>query len=220
MKRVVVTASIVSVMPAAAFGPDFNEVVSPNNPVPDMSGPYGNPFHAYAASKNLAYNASLRFMAEKKPQFGLVNVMPAFVGGKNELAKTRKAVNSGTNALFLNVLLGVQNPDGLWSLTCHVDDVARVHVKALDEGVVKDGANLGVVYNGLDGGSVWDDAIGIVKKHFPEEVKEGVFPLGGTQGSNPLKFDATETEKILGFKFKDFEEQIVSLAKAYVEAEA
>ena len=44
--------------------------------------------------------------------------------------------------------------------------------------------------------------------------------MGGTQGSNPLKFDASETEKILGFKFKDFEEQIVSLAKAYVEAEA
>ena len=146
-------------MPPAAFGPDFNEVVSPNSPAPDMAGPYGNPLHAYAASKNLAYNASLRFMAEKKPQFGLVNVMPAFVAGKNELAKTRKAVNGGTNALFLNVLLGVQNPDGLWSLTCHVDDVARVHVQALDEGLVKDGANLGVVYNGLDGGSTWDDAI-------------------------------------------------------------
>ena len=207
-------------MPPAAFGPDFNEVVSPNSPAPDMAGPYGNPLHAYAASKNLAYNASLRFMAEKKPQFGLVNVMPAFVAGKNELAKTRKAVNGGTNALFLNVLLGVQNPDGLWSLTCHVDDVARVHVQALNEGLVKDGANLGVVYNGLDGGSTWDDAIEIVKKHFPEEVKKGVFPLGGTQGSNPLKFDASETEKILGFKFKDFEEQVVSVAKAYVEAEA
>lgn len=176
--------------------------------------------HAYASSKNQAYNASQRFMAEKKPHFSLVNVMPAFVGGKNELATTRKAVSSGTNALFLNPLLGVQNPDGLWALTCHVDDVADAHVQALDEGKVPKSTNLGVVYRGAEGGINWDSAIDIVKKHFPKEVESGVFPLGGTQGSNVLRFDASETERVLGIKFKDWEEQIVSVAKAYAEAKA
>ena len=159
-------------------------------------------------------------MAAQKPHFSLVNIMPAFVAGKNELATTRKTVNAGTNAFFLNPLLGVQNPDGLWALTCHVDDVAYAHVQALDQGKVPRSTNLAVVYRGLEGGIQWDAAIEIVKKHFPREVEEGIFPLGGAQGSKVLRFDASETEKVLGFKFKDFEEQIVSVAKAYVEAEA
>lgn len=220
IKRVVITASIVSVMPGAAFGPGFDEVVHPNTSAPDMAGPYGDPFHAYAASKNQAYNASQRFMEEKRPHFSLVNVMPAFVGGRNELAKTRQSVNSGTNALFLNALLGVQNPTGLWALTVHVDDVAYTHVQALDESKVPKSMNLATVYRGLEGGINWDSAIDIVKKHFPKEVESGVFPLGGTQGSIFIRFDSSETEKVLGFKFKSWEEQIVSIAKAYIEAEA
>lgn len=36
IKRVVITASIVSVMPGAAWGPGFDEVVYPNTSVPDM----------------------------------------------------------------------------------------------------------------------------------------------------------------------------------------
>lgn len=220
VSRVVITASVVSVVPLAAWAPGFDAVVDPNTSVPDMLGPYGNVMHAYAASKNQAYNASQRFMAEKKPGFDLVSVMPGFVAGRNELAKTRAEVKSGTNGLFLNVLLGVRNEEGLWTTTAHVDDVARVHVGALDRGLVRGGSNLGVVYNGVGGGIVWDEAIEIVRKHLPEEVASGVFPLGGTQRSNIMRFDASETERVLGFKFKDFEEQIVSVARAYVEAEA
>jgi hypothetical protein len=45
-----------------------------------------------------------------------------------------------------------------------------------------------------------------------------VFPMGGMTRSNVMKFDASETERVLGIKFQDFEEQIVSVAQAYVEA--
>jgi nucleoside-diphosphate-sugar epimerase len=218
VKRVVITASIVSVMPLAAWGPGFDKIVNPNEAVPDMHGPYSSVMHAYASSKNQAYNASQRFMAERKPGFDLVSVMPGFVAGRNELAKTREAVNAGTNRLFLMPLLGIKNEEGLWTLTCHVDDVAKVHVGALDREVVKGGANLGVVYRGRDGGVVWDDALEIVRRRLPEAVESGVFPMGGMTRSNVMKFDASETERVLGIKFQDFEEQIVSVAQAYVEA--
>ena len=36
IKRLVITASIVSVLPGAAFAPDFDDIVYPNNSVPDM----------------------------------------------------------------------------------------------------------------------------------------------------------------------------------------
>jgi nucleoside-diphosphate-sugar epimerase len=221
LKRVVITASIVSVMPLPGFmDPTFRDVVYPNTSVPDMSGPYGDPFHAYASSKNQAYNATTRFVEENKPSWSLVNVMPAFVVGRNELAiaKGRKAVNSGTNATAMTSIMGMQNPDGLWALTCHVEDVAYTHVQALDEVKVPKSTNLGVVYKGKEGGIIWDDSIDVVKKHFPKEVESGVFPLGGTQGSKKLYFDATETEKVLGFKFKSWEEQVLSVAGAYAEA--
>jgi nucleoside-diphosphate-sugar epimerase len=223
LKRVVITASIVSVMPIGAFiDPTFSEIVYPNTSVPDMSGPYGDAFHAYASSKNQAFNASTRFIEENKPSWSVVNVMPAFVMGRSELAiaKGRKAVRSGTNAIGLNPVMGVKNPDGLWALTCHVDDVAYTHVQALNEAKVPKSTNLGVVYRGVEGGIIWDDSLEIVKKHFPKEVESGVFPLGGTQGSKKLRFDATETEKVLGFKFKNWEEQILSVAGAYAEAKA
>lgn len=223
LKRVVITASIVSVMPIGGFmDPNFSEVVYPNTSVPDMSGPYGDAFHAYAASKNQAFNASNKFIAENKPAWTVVNVMPSFVIGRNELAiaKGRAAVNSGTNAIGLTPIMGGKNPDGLWALTCHVDDVAYTHVQALDETKVPKSTNLGVVYRGTEGGIIWDEALEIVKKHFPKEVEAGVFPLGGTQGSKKLYFDASETEKILDFKFKGWEEQVVSVAEAYVEAKA
>jgi hypothetical protein len=42
-------------------------------------------------------------------------------------------------------------------------------------------------------------------------MESGVFPLGGSQKSIPLSFNARETEKAFEFRFKSFEEQIVSL---------
>lgn len=65
---------------------------------------------------------------------------------------------------------------------------------------------------------VWDDALEIVRR-FPGEVESGVFPLRGTTRSDIMRFDASKTEKMLGIEFQDFEEMIVSVATAYVEAE-
>lgn len=78
--------------------------------------------------------------------------MPGFVCGRNELVGTREGVNWGTNRLFLGPILWVKNEEGPWTEAYHVEDVARVHVVALDQGVVKGESNLGVVYKGREGG--------------------------------------------------------------------
>ncbi|KIX98704.1 uncharacterized protein Z520_05164 [Fonsecaea multimorphosa CBS 102226] len=208
IKRVVITSSVVAV------NPSDSRVYTADNVEPDPQGPYPHDFAAYAASKKLAYNRTRDFISREKPHFTVINIMPTFVIGKNELATTPAAVTAGSNALAFIPLLGMQNPNGLPGATCHVDDVAFVHIASLDP-KIQGNQNFGINYdvNGIK----WDDAIDIVKKHFPEALKKGVFPLGGSLKPLPMPFDASKTEEVFGIKFKSFEEQIVNLASHYIE---
>ena len=220
VRRVVITASQAAVTPLIAYTSQDQGIITPEWRVPSDTLPteYPNYFTAYSVSKILAYNHTVEFIEKEKPKFTVINIMPTLVIGKNELATTPQAVNGGSNEIAMNVLLGVQNPAGMAATTVHVDDVAKIHIAALDP-KIEGNRNLGANCNGVDG-IEWDSAIEIVKKHFPKAVESGIFPLGGSQKSNPLQFDATETEKVLGFKFKSFEEQIISLAGWYAEVSA
>ena len=212
IKRVVITASVVSVNPESPTGP-WNA----DNVEPDPQGPYPHAFAAYMAAKKLAYNRTRDFIENEKPKFTIVNIMPTFVIGPNKLATTTEAVLAGTNHMALGLLLGEKNPAGMPAATVHVDDVAFLHVASLGpkvQGHKNFGANYSV--NGI----VWDDAIDIVKKHFPSEVEKGVFPLGGSQASGPLPFDASDSEKFFDFKFKDYETQVVDIAGYYAKVAA
>ena len=212
IKRVVITSSVVAVVPEAPTGP-----WTADNVEPDPHGPYPHPFAAYAASKKLAYNRTRDFITKEQPKFTIINVMPTFVVGRNELATTAEAVMSGSNAVALGLLFGAQNPNGMPAATVHVDDVAFVHVAALDP-KIQGNKNFGTNYS--TSGVTWDDALDIVRKHFPKEVGSGVFPLGGSQKSLPMPFDASSMEKVFDFKYKDFESQIVDVAGWYAKVAA
>ena len=96
--------------------------------------------------------------------------------------------------------------------------MAFVHIAALDA-KINGNRNFGVNYLG-EKPYEWNDGVDIIKKHFPNEVEKGIFPLGGSQRSLIVPFDASKTEEVLGFKFKSSEEQIVSLAGHYAEVSA
>jgi nucleoside-diphosphate-sugar epimerase len=170
---------------------------------------------AYAASKIKAYNATLNFIATKNPHFEITNIMPSFVMGKNELATTTEAAATGSNRLMMNVLLGKTNPVPSTGTTVHIDDMAFVLVKALDPAVAGN-EKFACNSNGIEG-IVWNEANDIVRKYFPDAVKEGILPANGSCGTNKVKFDARRTEEVLGFKFKGWEEQVVSQAGWYIE---
>lgn len=213
IKRVVITSSVVAVSPS-----DPTKPFTADNVEPDPHGPYDNPFASYSASKKLAYNKTRDFLAKEKPSFTIVNIMPTFVIGKNELATTPEAVNSGSNQFALMPILGINNPTGIPGLVCHVDDVAYVHIASLDP-KIEGSPNFGVDYRG-EKPFEWNDALEVVKKHFPKEVEKGVFPLGGSQAPIPIPYDASKTERVFGIKFKNFEEQVVSVAGHYAEVSA
>ncbi|KAJ9605711.1 hypothetical protein H2200_009560 [Cladophialophora chaetospira] len=209
VKKVVITSSVAAVMPSEP------KVFDADNILPDPEGPYTHPFWAYCASKQLALSATRRFIAEKNPHFDVISVMPSFVLGPNGFAKGKEDYTEGgaSNRNGLASLLGIMLDEPRPGIVCHVDDVAVVHVKALNA-EVKGHQNFGVTF---DGPNVieWNDAQGIVKKKLPELVEKGVFPLGGNVVSPPLPYVAAKTEQALGIKFKSFEEMIVDLASAY-----
>lgn len=75
----------------------------------------------------------------------------------------------------------------------HVNDVAKIHVLALN-------LNFMATSGGVEGWC-WEDAIEIVKKHFPEAVEDGRLPADGSQPTK-LRIDSSKTEKVLGIEFQ------------------
>jgi len=76
--------------------------------------------------------------------------MPSFVIGANELANTREKIVSGSNSIALQPVLGVNNPDPQAGFTCHLDDVAYVHIGALDSNIPGNQGDV-VSYSGANG---------------------------------------------------------------------
>lgn len=209
VKRVVITSSVAAVRPSEA------KVFTPDNIEADPVGPYNSYFEAYGASKKLALARTRDFVANEKPNFSIINVMPSFVIGKNELANTPEAVISGSNGMIMSVLLGQQNPTGMIAGFAHVDDVAFVHVAALDS-KIEGNRNYGVHYD-YTKEAKFDDAIDVVRKWFPEAVAEGILPLGGSTTSHLMPFDVSKTEEELGYKQKTFEDMVANQASHYIE---
>jgi nucleoside-diphosphate-sugar epimerase len=211
IKKVVITASVISVMPDAPTGP-FTTDTMPSEP----KGPYGNDLSAnYAVSKKLAYLRTCDFIATKSPTFSIVNVMPSFLIGPIGLAKSKEDVMDGSNAMIFDPLFGKQNPSGTPSFVAHTADVSFVHVASLDP-KIQGHQNLGVS-NPLTEDVRWDNAMDIVKKYFPEAVESGLFPLGGSCPSIPIPYDASATERLFGIKFKSFEDMVKDTVGQYVE---
>ena len=210
IKKVVITSSLAVVMPdhpAAPFTVDHVE--------PDPQGPFPNVFAAYAASKKLTYNATRFFIAQQNPHFDIINIMPSFTIGPIGLATTKEDVVDGSNRRMFMPLFGEKSPVDLPAAFCHTSDVAHVHIAVLSDKLTGH-QNFGVS-NRLTEQSKVDDAIDLVKKHFPKQVENGMFPLGGTTPSIPTPFDTTKTEDFFEIKFKSFEEMVKDTVGQYLE---
>ena len=213
VKRLVITSTVLTAIPFSVLvGPETDQVFKPEEvPFPNPTGPYGHPFQAYQASKILALMAITKFVETEKPSFDVVNVMPGYIIGKNELVTDPKNILSGTNANAFRQILGHKTDQPDAGVTVFVNDVAKVHVLALDS-KIKGNQNFGASQ-----ASVWDDATEIVKRRFPEAVKDGRLPSDGIAPTKKMNYDASRTEEVFGFKFADFETQVVSVTEHYLE---
>ena len=212
-KRIVITASIVSIIEWPEMFMETGNVFNEQSRTDSVGGPFGGLFAAYGASKVAAFNATEEYVRTQKPHFDINHIGPGFVIGKNELASNRAEVLAGTNRAALGHVLG-SDTGPTPSTSVFVDDVARMHVLALDPKIPGGQLFLGVSENS---NTRWEDSFDIVKKHFPEAVENGTFPLSGKNPTKRLIFDNEYTKRTLGIVFASFEEQFRSVAEHYLE---
>lgn len=126
-----------------------------------------------------------------------------------------KLVSDGTVSAAFAQVLGDDSGWGNVPLTSvHVADVARLHVESLGP-KIEGNQNFLAVSEG-ERGTRWEDGIDIVNRNFPEAVKKGILPNNGVAATKRTKVDASRTEKVFGFKFQSYEEQVKSVVKHYL----
>ena len=216
VKRIVVTSSQTAIIPwEEAIAAENDHVYTAEESAPDPSGPYTSTFEAYAASKVKALNATREYVRTEKPTFDVINIMPVFIVGKNELITDAKDILNGTNKFAFAPILGQNASMPSTGALNHLDDVAKVHLLSLDP-KVEGNQDFGIQAGGIEG-IVWDDGIEIVKRRFPEAVKDGRLPANGSQPTKKIRFDTSRTEKVLGIKFQSFEDALVNVTEHYLE---
>lgn len=223
IRRVVITSSIVAVSaPTAIIGQHPDRVHTAYTRVsPLPSGPYGpevTPSLAYRHAKVLALDATDRFVGEKKPHFSVVTVHPGYILGRNELCTTTGDLINGSNGVPLAIVLGIKNAAGPRpNIASHIDDVARLHVEALDEAKVPGRYSCFFVEGGKQGEEVvFEDVLALSKREFPRAWEKGWWKEGGSCESGRLTLDSSNTRQVFG-ECKGYEEACRDLLKQWVE---
>jgi nucleoside-diphosphate-sugar epimerase len=214
MKRVVITSSVI------ALGA-FEDIMRPHGAdewftaasrTTNYEGPYANNMHAYSASKIRSLSETEFWMKRNNPHFDLVSIHPSFVMGRDELDLTAASTYHGSNSFILTVVQGNDFPNPMPACMVHNDDVARLHVEALNTSTIPAGS---YVANGPP--SRWEDIPILVNKLFPKAVADGTLPDSGKMVSITSNFDAKKTEETFGWTFQDFESQVQSVVGHYLE---
>jgi len=212
----VITSSEVAIIPWEEFiSKEVGTVFDDKYEIPFPAGPYNHVFEAYSAGKVRALVYTKEFVKEKKPEWDVISIMPSFTVGDNEMITDPKLIADGTVAAAFAQVLGGDSGWGIVpSTSVHVEDVARLHVEALNPKIEGNQSFLAVSEG--ERGTRWEDAIDIVNRNFPEAVKKGVLPNNGTAGTKRTRLDASRTEEVFGFKFQSYEEQVKAVARQYL----
>lgn len=214
VKRVVITSSVLGATPLKELFSQSGAVFDGDLKVPFNPGPLSSEGEAYCDSKVRALAATYDFLETKKPPFDIISLMPSYIIGKNELITDVADFSKGTNKNVFNQVLGLHmNP--LPGVTVWLDDVAHLHVQALDPRIPGN-QNYLATSGGLDG-TTYSDALKIVAEKFPDEVKKGILPNNGTQPSVKMAYDTRKTEQAFGITFSGIERQVTDVAAHYLE---
>nr|A0A3G9HN61.1 RecName: Full=NAD-dependent epimerase/dehydratase ALT6; AltName: Full=AAL-toxin biosynthesis cluster protein 6 [Alternaria alternata]BBG74268.1 cinnamyl-alcohol dehydrogenase [Alternaria alternata] len=217
--RVVITSSNSAIVNHNIL-PAPGTCVSPSDRQPDY--PLDVAMHdadeAYSAAKTSALNATDTFVSSANDlRFDVVSIMPTFVFGPKELAKSPGDIIDGSNVFGIGLVLIKQSWGSLRieAVSCHIDDVAQAHVQALnhDEDVqfpFKAGTHRSCL---LASSFRPDEVRDIVEREFPKESwqgEEAVFRGKGSYAWYHTDYDVSAAEKLLGRKLKGIVEQIRS----------
>ncbi|KAK9778154.1 putative 3-beta hydroxysteroid dehydrogenase protein [Seiridium cardinale] len=232
VKRVICLSSLAAFTRQAFFR---NEVpteepvmLSPETVSDYWTPPYGGGLLTYSAAKTAALRRSLEWTREAVASseglgFDVIYTAFAYVIGRHPLAENVGDLFSGSNALILRSAVGTESSDiPEMSGGVHIDDVVKVHLKALDLDSVKtpaEGPNTNIDI--LTFSVLWnyDDINAAVERLFPEQVKQGLLPNQGHFKARPGSIvDTSRAEKVCKIEhWKGLEEQLQSALSQYLE---
>ncbi|KAL2146070.1 hypothetical protein VTI28DRAFT_5163 [Corynascus sepedonium] len=220
VRRVVVTSSFAAIVDEAHVkDPSHTFSERSWNPV-TLADVHRAPATAYRASKTFAERAAWDFVQDPATgaKFDLVTINPPMVFGPvvHYLASL-DAINT-SNERVVDCLRGKWRDEvpsgGPVAIWVDVRDVAEAHIKAGLEIPEAGGKRLFVT-----AGLFSNAELGrIARKNFPEdaerlptdETKGGELPAEGER----FRFDNSETNKLLGIKYRSFEECVVDTIKS------
>ncbi|KAM3515736.1 hypothetical protein MY11210_000714 [Beauveria gryllotalpidicola] len=218
IKKIVITASVVAIASEAHLA--SGATITEETRATDTKRPFANAFVAYAASKALSFEATDDFIAKHNPAFSVVRILPTFVIGRDDTVTDVSQIAKGTNGIVMGPLLG--HPQAQASLTAarpagsvHLDDVAKLHVLALDPAI----SDNQILLASNPASFEWADSFDIVKRRYPEQYAAGLFKFDSIPRpeTGPVYIDSSQATKTLGIQFKTFEEQVVSVVDHYLE---
>lgn len=223
LKRIIITSSIVSSLSPTSPPPPKTTAstrIPPPNPCPPTTG-FTNVFEAYQFAKIVSMAATDTFLQDHPDlHFSLAHIIPGYVFGRNELicdAEQMLTANS-SNILLMEALTGATVPAPILGGAAHVDDVADVHLRTLFLPESEPGADAQLLSKdfAVTIPVKYADAFEFVAKRYPKAVEEGVF-LRGSMETMPMGYDASETERVLGIRFREFEDAVYEVAEQYLE---
>ncbi|KAJ5688555.1 NAD(P)-binding protein [Penicillium macrosclerotiorum] len=142
IKKIVVTSSIGALFPLGGLPDgdiirednDWDFSVNQSANFVDRNYPIAAPMRLYTASKLLVNEAPWEFRDTAKPHYSLVSIHPSYVYGHNLVQESAEEVKRSSNGgLWSTIMNGVPAR----SITgVHIQDVAEVHIKALDPNVL------------------------------------------------------------------------------------
>jgi nucleoside-diphosphate-sugar epimerase len=185
VKKVVLTSSVTAVTPPdAEVVPD--EVIAADHRVPVPKTPYASEQTAYSASKIASLEASDKWIRENRPAFDVISVLPAWIFGHDELITDAAAMRvGGTNSMLLHMITGGRSELMSKGGAVYGPDAARVHVAALGSELEGNHAFMASVP------IVWQDAVEIARKYFPDAFADGRLKEG-SRPTRKIGWDATK----------------------------
>ncbi|KAL6828800.1 NAD(P)-binding protein [Trichoderma sp. SZMC 28015] len=215
VKRVVMTSTTGAILPlpvVSGLERDLERVWTPNDRnAPPPPPPYSSEVEAYLAAKKTALLASEAFVRDQKPLFDLITVVPPWIWARDELSKDKETIlRTGSNGVLLSLVTGKRFEFEMVGNAAYGEDVARAHVVALDPHVP--GNRTYVINREI----VWNDAITIAKKLYPEAFEDGRLKAGNCPNF-VIKWDISETENELRINLQPLETMIQSVVGQYLE---
>jgi NADPH-dependent methylglyoxal reductase len=220
VKNVVVTSSFTALIDLSREAdPTLTYTEESWNPTSREEGTQ-NAFLGYFVSKKLAEKAAWDYVEQTKPHYLFNTVNPPYVFGPQAFdADIKETLN--TSSEVINLALKLKPDDeipGQAGPFIDVRDVAKAHLVAFEN---KEAAHKRLVL--ASGRFVFQDVLDIIHKDFPEKAKAKQLPVGNPGSSkeviaNAAKLNFAETDRVLGFKYIDFETCVVDSVKQIFDA--